>query len=109
MVLDPNCAGTDPQALERYVIAYRSRSGISLFRFSIEQVAPGAWRVFILEQPDYGSRSEDAHITHRLSDYGTGRRYVCWDSPIRTRDDATKIAVAWAEGTENYIRYGKHF
>jgi hypothetical protein len=94
---------------DRQHIVYRTRSGLYCFEFSIEKISPGAWRIFIIKQPDYASRSEDAHITHRLSDYSSGRRYVCWDSPIRTLDDAIKIAVAWAEGTEAYIRYGKQF
>ncbi|GIW92148.1 MAG: hypothetical protein KatS3mg110_0189 [Pirellulaceae bacterium] len=99
----------DANLLDRRVISYRTRSGRSLFTFAMEMVAPGQWRIFILGQPGYGSRADDAHITHRLTDYASGRRYVCWDSPIRTFDEALKIAVAWAEGTEHYIETGQHF
>ncbi len=105
----PESGTSEANLLDRRVVSYRTRSGKNLFTFALELVAPGQWRVFILGQPSYGSRPDDAHITHRLTDYASGRRYVCWDSPIRTADEALKIAVTWAEGTEQYIESGEHF
>ena len=86
---------------------YRTRDGADYFRFSIEPLATGAWRPYIVEQPSYGGRDEGAHATHRLSD--GGRKYVCWTSTLPTLEQAQRVAAMWAEATQEYIRTGKRF
>jgi len=77
------------------------------YYFSIEKVG-GEWRIYILDQPSYGSRSSSAHATHRLSD-GSGRKYVCWTGSLYSEADAWQIAALWADKTQNYIRSGSGF
>ena len=88
------------------VIYYRTRNGRSDYGFNITRLADGYYRVYIVSQPSYGSRSTDAHSTHRLND---GRFYICWDSAIRTEEQARQIAAMWADKTEDYILHGTRF
>lgn len=84
-------------------IKYRASSGED-FDFDFDFDPRDGWRVYITSQPDYGSRSRGEHETHR---YNTGGRpYICWDTPIRTAEDAREIAAMWAEATLHYIATG---
>jgi hypothetical protein len=85
-------------------IKYRTKDGRADYEFSFEQEWNGDWRAYIVSQPSYGSRATDAHSTHRLTDHG--RRYVCWDSPIRSRADLKSVVALWSDRTQDYIRYG---
>lgn len=86
---------------------YRTRDGRADYGFSFERQSNGTWRAYIESQPPYCGRATDAHSTHRLSD--GGRRYVCWDSPVRSYEDAKRVGALWADKTQEYIRTGRRF
>jgi hypothetical protein len=90
-----------------YKGTYRTKSGRYYFRFSFEKQRNGEERIYILDQPSYRARATDGHSTHR---YGLDRRsYICYEPSPRNRDEAIKVAKAWAENTEKYIETGKKF
>lgn len=86
---------------------YRTRDGRADYQFSFEQQRDGTWKAFIISQPSYQGRDDDAHSTHRLSD--GQRKYVCWTDPLRTLAQAKEVAAMWADATQEYIRTGRHF
>ena len=86
---------------------YRTRDGREDYKFSFEQRRDGTWRAYILRQPGYGSRSSSAVSTHRLSD--GGRKYVCWNRPLRSLAEVKQVAATWADKTQDYIRHGRRF
>lgn len=90
----------------RGVIYYRTKNGRSDYGFNIARLGNGQFRIYIVSQPSYGSRSTGAHPTHRLND---GRPYICWDSPITSEEQARQIAAIWADKTEDYILHGTRF
>ena len=96
--------GRRPMALTTY---YRTKDGQADYRFSIEQQTDGTYRSFILAQPPYGSRATGPHETHRLTD--GGRRYVCWDRPLRSENEAQSVVARWADATQEYIKSGRRF
>ena len=84
-------------------IKYRASNGED-FVFDFEFEPTRGWRVYIASQPGYGPRSRGGHETHR---YGIGSRpYICWDSTIRSAEDARQVAAMWAEATLRYISSG---
>ncbi|MCA9040263.1 MAG: hypothetical protein KDA65_07960 [Planctomycetaceae bacterium] len=89
------------------MISYRTRDGEEDYRFSIERQPDGTLRIYIASQPSYNSRSEAGHITHRLTD--GDRKYICWDSPIRSKEDAKRIIALWADSTQSYRKTGRTF
>ena len=74
------------------------------YEFSFEKQSDGSIRAYITRQPSYGSRDTDPHKIHRNRD--GSRYYVCWDTPLRSLDDAKKVAAEWAKRTDRYIRSG---
>lgn len=86
---------------------YRTKDGLSDYRFSFEQESDGTWRVFILSYIDYRGRASDCHSTHRLND--GSRQYICWTAPIYSEADARAVAALWADKTQRYIRFGEAF
>lgn len=86
---------------------YRTRDGRADYQFSFEQQRDGTWKPFILSQPSYQGREDDAHSTHRLSD--GHRKYVCWTDPLQTLAQAKQVAAMWADATQEYIRTGRPF
>lgn len=87
-------------------IKYRTMDGQADYEFSFEQQPGGDWRAYIVSQPSYGSRITNADDTHRLTDPRTGRKYVCWTTPIRTHEDLKKVVALWSDRTQRYIKYG---
>ena len=88
-------------------VNYRTRNGRSDYRFRIARTSDRGYRVYILNQPSYGSRGTGDHATHRLSDpHG---RYVCWTGRLNTREEARQVAATWADKTEDYILKGLRF
>lgn len=86
-------------------IKYRTKDGRADYEFSFEHRWNGEWRAYIVSQPSYGSRATDAHSTHRLT-ATFGRKYVCWDRPIYSREDLESVVALWCDRTQDYIRYG---
>jgi hypothetical protein len=88
-------------------IYYRTKDGQADYAFNVERQSDGTWRSYIERQPPYQGRADDAHSTHRLSD--GSRKYVCWNSPLRSEAQAKTVAAVWADATQLYIRNGKRF
>jgi hypothetical protein len=92
-------------------LKYHARSNRHIeadaYAFSFEEQSDRNWRVYILRQPGYGGRVEDAHTTHRLTD--GNRRYICWSASIPTLEQAKRVAAMWADATEKYICEGARF
>lgn len=88
-----------------YKKVYTTADGSDNFFFSFEQQSNGTWRVYIERIPYYGDRSTEMHATHILTD--GARKYICWDHPIQTFNDAANVAALWAEKTQNYIKTGQ--
>jgi hypothetical protein len=88
------------------------------FKFKYEKVEPEDsghfWRAFIVESPDYGSRSTSAPDTHRMTntdgryyvDWRAGRHCNDWHPEPARLDDITQASKLWAEGTAKYIDTG---
>lgn len=94
-----------PTAMHRSY--YRTRDGEADYRFGFQQQPDSSWRAYILAQPDYNGRSTSPHVTHRLSDgYG---QYICWTAPIRSLEEAKRVASLWAEQTQTFIKTGRRF
>lgn len=91
--------------MQSYRDTYRTKDKQADYTFSFEEQSDGTWRAYIVSQPSYQGRAEGAHDTHRLTD--NGRRYVCWDKPVRSFADMKKIAAAWADCTQFYITHGR--
>lgn len=89
------------------VMYYRTQDGLADYGFSFEPQPDGTWRAYVERQPSYGTRSTDAHSTHRLS--AGGRKFVCWTTAFRTEAEARAVAQRWADSTQRYIRFGERF
>lgn len=107
-VLSSHDDGDQGQRSTGGMIYYRTRDGRADYGFSVERQSDGMYRPYITSQPNYGSRSTGAHETHRLTGSG-GRKYVCWDRPLRSEEEANNVAALWADATQNYIRAGQRF
>ncbi len=79
----------------------------NVYKFSFEKQADGSYRVYIINQPSYGSRETSMYTTHRLAD--GSRNYVCWDRPLMNLEEAKKVAAGWATRTDRYILTGQPF
>ncbi len=88
-------------------IFYRTRNGRADYRFLIRQVPNDGYRVYILDPPDYGTRSIGNLATHQLQD-ATGH-YICWTQRLNSEDQARRVAALWADKTEDYILNGIPF
>lgn len=86
-------------------IKYRTKDGQADYEFSFEQQRDGNWRAYIVSQPSYQTRAIDAIPTHRLTDE-RGRKYVCWQGPLRSRRELEQVVALWSDLTQRYIRYG---
>jgi|GEM_PF-1152636 len=84
-------------------VRYRTSDGEEDYVFDFVRRLDG-WRVYIVSSPSYGSRSTGSIETHRLTD--GGRRFICWDRPLSTLDDAKSVAALWADATQAYRKTG---
>lgn len=84
---------------------YRTKDSAADYVFEFVTLPSGGERAYIVRQPPYRGRDEGAHPTHRLTD--GGRKYICWDSAVRTRADMKNIASLWADKTQQYIKTGQ--
>jgi hypothetical protein len=86
---------------------YRTKDGQADYKFSFEKESSSNWRAYILSQPSYRGRAEDADSTHRLTN--KGRKYICWTDRLKTQEQAESVASVWADYTQDYIRTGNKF
>lgn len=88
---------------------YATADGLTThdYRFHFCEMGDGSWRAYILRQPGYCGRPDDAHSTHRLTD--THGRYICWSKPVWSLEDIRDVAAAWADATQKYRRTGVKF
>jgi hypothetical protein len=96
-------APTRPPARARATY-YRTKDGRGDFGFTIQQLGGGEYRVYITSYPTEAAR---CRALHRLSD-GHGA-YICWSAPLRTEDEARRVAAAWADRVQDYLRTGRGF
>jgi len=92
---------------QEYTLNYEANSILRnrYFNFKLKYKG-GSWRAYILNSMNYGTRSSDAHSTHRLYDSELNLNYVCWSVPIQDLEQITKIAKMWADATMRYIKTG---
>src|SRR5437016_3979001 len=60
------------------VTGYRTKAGRTHFDFRFDRQSDGSIRIYIIRQPPYGHRAQDAESTHRLG--GPGHYFICWDT-----------------------------
>lgn len=85
---------------------YLARCGLQAqqYQFSICRIS-SYYRIYLEKIPDYRGQNRDLRIVHCYMDIQK-RPYICWTEPIRSVEDAKKIARAWADRTQNYICTG---
>lgn len=90
--------------MTQYKLKYRAVGKVD-YEFTFAWLPPdNSWRIYIVNQSQYGGRATSEFKTHRL---GLGTRpYVCWDRPLRTYEDARAIAALWADCTQHYVATG---
>lgn len=88
-----------------YLAQYGSQA--QQYRFFICKISYN-YRIYLEEIPDYRGRNRDLQIVHCYMDI-QNRPYLCWTEPIRSIEDAKKIARAWADRTQTYICTGISF
>ena len=88
-------------------VYYRTKDGRADYGFEVEQKSDGSWRPYITRQPSYRGRDTGAHPTHRLSD--SKGKYVCWTKQLKSEQEARRVAAAWADKTQDYIRTARGF
>ena len=79
------------------------------FSFYMKKRWNGKIRLFIRDQPSYGSRSTNLHSTHRYS--SADGYYVCIKDDLEPTNfaHARDWANYWARQTVNYIKTGRSF
>ncbi len=65
------------------------------------------WRIYIINNIDYGHMDTDGHSTHRNHFNGDTYKSICWRGRINTLDDAKAIAALWADTTAIYASQGR--
>ena len=85
---------------------YRAEDGVTDIYFYFRNCGTNGWRAYILSDLDYGTRDSSAAVSHRLYDGELGLQYVCWSTPIPTKDQCKAVAKLWSEKTLDYIRKG---
>lgn len=90
------------------IYEYTTRDGQYYFVFDLKKVGSEV-RIYIKEQPNYGSRDSDGHSTHRLSD--DNGQYVCVRGDLEPNNvpDALSWLVYWSEETGKYLTSGSAF
>jgi hypothetical protein len=86
---------------------YRTKDGLADYQFSFERQPNGQWRAYILTNPNYGSRPDDGHTTHRFTD--GGRHFICWNKPLWSEAEARLVAALWSDLTQRYVQFGERF
>lgn len=81
---------------------YRTRDNRESFLFSFEELSSTEWRIYILDQPPYGSAPQDLKSTFRQ--YDSNGKYIDWTYPPSSFDEAKQIACMWAEFTNQQIK-----
>jgi hypothetical protein len=66
-------------------------------------VTGSSYRIYIVHQPGYRFRSTNPVKIHRIWCSTRNLYYICWDTPIRSFNEAQTIAASWAENTQRYV------
>ena len=88
-------------------IFYRSSNGRTDYKFRIQRMGNGSYRVYVLDHPSYGSRDTNDLVTHMLHD--SRGPYVCFTGHIENVEQARNLAATSADKTEQYILHGQRF
>lgn len=97
----------DTDALHK--MEYMTKDGRLNLQFEFHEVSHGDWRIYILSDIDYRSRSSTSNDAHWLMDSSRGCRYICWNQTLHSLADAKNVAQVWSEVTAYYIRRGGNF
>ncbi|MEQ8694288.1 MAG: hypothetical protein RIC85_03050 [Gammaproteobacteria bacterium] len=81
-----------------------------VFKFYIVPHTDEKFRLYIIDSPDYGNRSDSCLKTHILTDKG-GQKYICLDRKYfpNSLDEARQRAADWSACTARYIETGTAF
>jgi hypothetical protein len=88
-----------------YEDTFTTRLGTD-FKFAFD-FNDGCFEIHILEQPSYGGRDDNNHLTHRITT-DSGFK-ICWTGELRNLAEAKAVAAKWACLTEAYILKGEQF
>ena len=88
-------------------VFYRSSNGRTDYKFRIQRIGSGSYRIYVLDHPSYGSRDTNNLVTHMLRD--SHGPYICFTGRIENVEQARNLAAAWADKTEAYILHGQRF
>lgn len=73
--------------------------------FEIKEETRNSWRAYIERTPPIGDRDTSASVIHTLS--SNGRKYVCIQGNVNSRELMVALAKQWARGLQNYIETGQ--
>jgi hypothetical protein len=83
------------------VMDYRTQDGLADYGFAIETHTDGGWRAYMIFEPFYEDRDDNAKLPHQAID-SDGRRYVNWPSKLGSLGEARTVAGLWAELIHRY-------
>lgn len=98
-------ADTNSLPIYEYITKDRSLN----LHFEFHEISKNNWRIYILSNINYGSRSDSSANAHWLYDTSHNCRYICWNNSLRSLADAKTVASVWSEVTAYYIRHGGNF
>ena len=88
---------------------YRSSDNTLTFDFVFWHLSQDeGWRIYIINQIDYGTHSHGSHSAHWLHDYRDTYPYICWAGKIETLQQAKAVASLWADATALYVKPNEH-
>lgn len=78
------------------------------FRYVHDTQSTGAVKVYVENQPSYGSRDRSPQITHCDPGRNGAPPTICFKegNKPKTHGDAQRLARDWADRTQTYIRTG---
>lgn len=78
------------------------------FRYVHDDESPGKVKVYIELQPPYGERDVSPKVIHRWPAKDGAPPYICFKEAYKpeTFSEARRMAHAWADRTDLYIRTG---
>jgi hypothetical protein len=106
--------GTFRGQQDQYVLYWQDGQRFEQVEYAFDfewSASDGAYRIYIVDQPDYMGRPTGGHDTHRYWDASRGQYYICVRDDLRptTLAHAKNWAKRWAEATERFRRSGQTF
>ena len=81
------------------------------FRYVNDRKSLGKVKIYVERQPSYGSRDASPSVTHLHPASGNAPQYITLAEAFKPSAlaDAQRIARAWADANDVYIRTGRIF